>query len=156
LGLIEGAAANILGDIVQKLLGIQKEITMVKTRFEATRYHQTFADTIEYSGQYRDDAPTWVYTVDSIEPRTIRELNVIFEDEITDDTHKPHIEIVIDHTTVLTTLGGNPYKKGFPSINFRNGKLVRRDTRIEVWIWNKGTDHATKRKASIFFALGEV
>lgn len=155
MGIVEGALGNILGDVVQKLLGIQKEITLVKTRFEPTRYHQTFADTIKYSDHYRPDAPTWVYTIDSIHPRTIRELNLIFEEDVDDIAHKPYVEITIDGTTVLTTLGGNPYMSGFPAINFRNGKLVRRDSRIEVRLWNKG-EGSGPYYASIFFALGEV
>ena len=155
MGIIEGAAGNILGDVVQKLLGIQKEITTVRNRFEATRYHQTFTDTIKYSDHHRQDAPTWLFTIDSKLPRTVREINLLFESDVDDTTHKPYVEITIDDTTVLTTLGGNPYKKGFPAINFRNGKLVRRESRIEVRIWNKGSGSGPYY-ASVFFSMGEV
>lgn len=155
MAIIEAAAGNILGDVVQKLLGIKSEIEKVNVRFQPTRYHQVFTDSFTYSDNIRPQVPTWKYRIDSKHPRTVRDINVLFEDDVDASAHKPYLAIEIDNSPVLETLGGNPYRKGFPAINFRNGKVVRRESEIKIFAWNQG-DGAGPYTASVFFTLGEV
>lgn len=151
---------NVLADVTANIVsGVGKTVERMRVRFEPTKYHQSFADTFQYEGQYRPTNPTYRYEIDSSLPKVLRSLQIFFQDDI-DATNMPRIEVTVDDGVVFQTIGTakrSPFTgtRGV-DISFHNGKQIANRSAIEVRAWNAGTDHATKKDAAIFWTMGDV
>ena len=151
---------NVMADVAANIIsGVGKKIDQMRVRFDPTKYHQSFADTFQYSGQYRQTAPIWRYEIDSTMPKVLRDIQIFFQDDI-DATNYPRVEVTVDGGVVFETVGDksrSPFTKTRGvSIDFRNGKAIKNRSAIEVRVWNAGTGHADKKTAAIFWTLGDV
>lgn len=151
--------ANLAADIVANIVsGVGDKLEFMRVKWAPTKYHQSFADTLEYSGNTRPLEATYLYRIDSRVPRVLRELQIFFQDTI-DATNRPRVEVTVDQGVVFQTIGSearSPFTqtKGV-DISFQNGKHIAQNSTIEVRIWNVGTGHADKKVAAIFWVLGD-
>lgn len=151
---------NVLADVTANIVsGVGDRIDKVRVRFEPTKYHQSFADTFTYTGQYRQTDPVWRYEIDSTIPKVLRDIQIYFQDDI-DATNYPRVEVTVDGGVVFQTVGKttrSPFTKTRGvSIDFRNGKSIKNRSAIDVRVWNAGTGHASAKAAAIFWTLGDV